>query len=70
MLQAIQSRAERYQRFYNSNKPGDLLIVVRQDPYWVKKKKQVLKLQSSCCANSTARPAYGMYWLILPAKSA
>jgi hypothetical protein len=38
MLSAIKTRAERYQRFYESNKPGDLMIVVRQDPYWVKKK--------------------------------
>ena len=38
MNDAIARRAERYRRFYESNRPGDLLIVVRQNPYWVTKK--------------------------------
>lgn len=35
---AIVRRASRYRQFYASNRPGDLLIVVRQNPYWVTKK--------------------------------
>lgn len=31
-------RAERYGQFYGSNRPGDLLIVLRQNPYWVNRK--------------------------------
>lgn len=38
MHDAIVTRASRFERFYRSNRPGDLLIVVRQNPYWVKKK--------------------------------
>lgn len=38
MHNAIAVRAERYRRFYESNRPGDVLIVVRQNPYWVSKK--------------------------------
>ncbi len=33
----IARRVERYQRFYASNRPGDLLIAVRQEPYWISK---------------------------------
>ncbi len=35
---AIRKRVDRYEQFYRSNRPGDLLIVVRQNPYWVTKK--------------------------------
>lgn len=35
---AIRKRTARYERFYRSNRPGDLLIVLRQTPYWVTKK--------------------------------
>lgn len=38
MHTSIQKRAERYTRFYQSNRPGDLMIVVRQNPSWVKKR--------------------------------
>ena len=36
--ESIAQRVARYQQFYASNRPGDLLIVVRQNPYWVTKK--------------------------------
>jgi len=38
MHSSILKRTERYTRFYQSNRPGDLMIVVRQNPYWVKKR--------------------------------
>lgn len=38
MNEAILKRVNRYERFYASNRPGDLMIVVRQNPYWVTKK--------------------------------
>ena len=38
MQLSIARRVERYRRFYASNRPGDLMIVVRQNPYWVTKK--------------------------------
>lgn len=38
MTDAVLKRAERFGRFYSSNKPGDLMVVVRQNPCWVSKK--------------------------------
>ena len=34
----VLERTDRYERFYRSNQPGDLLVVVRQNPYWMSKK--------------------------------
>lgn len=38
MSDPVSERVGHYERFYRSNRPGDLLIVVRQNPYWVTKK--------------------------------
>lgn len=38
MHPVISRRVRRYQEFYASNRPGDLLIGVRQVPYWISKK--------------------------------
>jgi len=38
MNEAIAQRVHRYERFYQSSQPGDLMVVVRQNPSWVTKK--------------------------------
>src|ERR1019366_9528366 len=36
--EAITRRVRRYEQLYAANRPGDLLVVVRQNPYWISKR--------------------------------